>query len=471
MGLPRGLGGSTINFLIGRAEGAAVALIVVAPVLAGCQGGRDTGYQQMAIIAEPPAVTSLPVLCNFVSRAAAEPILGNGITGICLTSSWAGPAENRPGESVVEALHNGKAGWSDADVLWHVPVAAIWSTTKIRNLGDCDSDGVDDVLITDVTSKSEGPLPSGCGSLELRSGRDGKLLGATQASEPGKQSCCGDVASVQASASAKLIAIGLPAVTTDSSGGLVCMELRERKFEVRWRLGSLTCAQGFGEALSFIDDIDSDGWPDLVCGGAGDYLGQFKGKVTWLSGSDGTILSELAAPVEAAGFGRSVAVINDLNEDGIRDIAVGAPGAQATGNAGLSNGSLLILSGSGVEGVLRTVTGTGAGDGFGASVIPVNDYTADGVDEIAVLEVPFDPQHGRGALTIVDPTNGTKVLRVEMTSEDPRVLQLFTCGDIDDDGYIDIGIHSGLVDWMDGYLGDGISIVSGSGVEALLAAR
>lgn len=80
------------------------------------------------------------------------------------------------------------------------------------------------------------------------------------------------------------------------------------------------------------------------------------------------------APQAGAGFGESVAGIGDVNGDGVRDLAVGAPGADRA----------YILSGA-TRAVLRTIVDpNGIGHRFGFAVTNAGDVNGDGGDDLAV---------------------------------------------------------------------------------------
>ncbi len=82
----------------------------------------------------------------------------------------------------------------------------------------------------------------------------------------------------------------------------------------------------FGRAVAGDQDINGDGWPDLVVGGTGNLYGlDYYGEVRVYSGLDGSILHQIIGTQNGSELGRAVAIVGDVNQDGYADILVGAP--------------------------------------------------------------------------------------------------------------------------------------------------
>ena len=83
---------------------------------------------------------------------------------------------------------------------------------------------------------------------------------------------------------------------------------------------------GGGLAVCGAGDVDGDGVPDLAVGEPrSDVNGTDSGTLRSWSGADGALLHVVHGPEPGAAFAASVALIDDLDGDGRRDLAVGAP--------------------------------------------------------------------------------------------------------------------------------------------------
>ena len=146
----------------------------------------------------------------------------------------------------------------------------------------------------------------------------------------------------------------------------------------------------FGSSVSWISDIDSDGYDDFLVGEPnGDVLGvQNAGRMLVHSGRTGALIRSHTSPnlTSNGQFGAAVLGIGDINSDGTCDYLVGAPYEAST------KGRVYTFSGK--SGALIG-TSSGAADltYLGGALARIPDCTGDGVDEYAV---------GRGGPFAVD---------------------------------------------------------------------
>ena len=107
----------------------------------------------------------------------------------------------------------------------------------------------------------------------------------------------------------------------------------------------------FGAALAGGADIDGDGIPDIVVGAHffGYSLGARNGAVFVYSGADGSLIGEMFGEENFDQFGKSVALVGDVNLDGRNDILIGAfeygyPSAGAYPDSYLNTGKTYLFT-------------------------------------------------------------------------------------------------------------------------------
>ncbi|MHC4067831.1 MAG: MopE-related protein, partial [Planctomycetota bacterium] len=165
-----------------------------------------------------------------------------------------------------------------------------------------------------------------------------------------------------------------------------------------------------GTSVAGIGDVDFDGVADIAAGSQLDdnLLGFDTGSVLVFSGADGSLIRKMTAGSAQDNLGFSVLALDDVNGDGVRDIAAGAPGEDV---ATTNHGAVVIFSG--VDGsVLRTMTDplfAEASISLGFSLALMSDLTGDGIGEV-LAGAYFSDVNGTnsGSAFIFDPTNGTQ---------------------------------------------------------------
>jgi hypothetical protein len=129
-------------------------------------------------------------------------------------------------------------------------------------------------------------------------------------------------------------------------------------------------ASEFGSALVAMDDLEGDGVPEVAVGAPG-ALGD-KGRVTLHKGSTLAVLRTFVGTAAGDRFGAALALAGDLDGDGAHELLVGAPGGDA---GGLDSGAVSIVS-SATGLLLGTLPGVAAGDHFGTAVAGPGDVMA-----------------------------------------------------------------------------------------------
>lgn len=134
-----------------------------------------------------------------------------------------------------------------------------------------------------------------------------------------------------------------------------------------------------GHSVRPAGDLDRDGIEDILAGGRGATL--VAGAARVFSGATGAPLLTIRIGATSDGFGYAVANLGDVNEDGIPDLAVGAPFEDSLGN---DAGRVFVVSGADGSTVLHSFLGERASDNFGTSVAALGDVTGDGRAELIV---------------------------------------------------------------------------------------
>jgi hypothetical protein len=224
----------------------------------------------------------------------------------------------------------------------------------------------------------------------------------------------------------------------------------------------------FGQAVAVVEDVNSDGIPDLAVGAPyqdGDFVNsdagfgppQNVGKVFVLSGADLSILAhlndpefQLIQPQKFGGqFGSAVASAGDVNGDGKPDVLVGAPHhvVNLVDSKIFSSGRVFVMSGNS-DTVLLTLDPPAAEENAraGLSVAGLGDINSDGKPDFIVGSPGKDIGFGEGAKPDVgvayfySGANGSLIRTVSDPDQqaDARFgFSVANAGDVDGDGVAD----------------------------------
>lgn len=162
-----------------------------------------------------------------------------------------------------------------------------------------------------------------------------------------------------------------------------------------------TNGQQLGFAVASINDLSGDGKRDIVAGSPHDNSDTGKVEV-FRSVGTGSPLPMLAGANVGDLFGFSISIVGDLNNDGIDELIIGAPGANgARGNAKVFNGATF--------NVLCSVDGVAPNDELGTTVRGVGDQNGDGRPDFAIAAVGMNSDNGRVTIYSFTPGNSTCV--------------------------------------------------------------
>ena len=145
----------------------------------------------------------------------------------------------------------------------------------------------------------------------------------------------------------------------------------------------------FGYDIIGLDDVDGDGSGDMAIGAYGEDGpgGLFDaGRVYIVNGGTGGTIRILYSPnAEYSGyFGKAIAQIEDLDQDGIRDVLVGAPWEDSGDSPGMAGSAYVFSAGTGTC-IHSFKSYNEEWNGFfGMAVAGTRDIDGDGYGEIAV---------------------------------------------------------------------------------------
>ncbi len=306
-------------------------------------------------------------------------------------------------------------------------------------VGDLNGDGITEIVCTAPGWFNVGPGTTG--ACFLRDGATGAPM-RTHASP--------DASTVfqKAAAAGDIDSDGVPDYAaagwnTGSPGTVVVFSGADGS--VIHTLGGLTPNDQFGLGLSALDDVNADGFDDLLVGAPFHRIQNVpRGRVAVYSGADGAELWAAEGQAAHEALGQSCFSIDDADGDGIRDVAAGSPQMRPTlQNAG--PGFVQLLSGrdgAPIGGPIVSTSPTSVDFGSWIPSPPI-DINGDGVREIVIAD-QFDAALGAqtGKAFVLD--GATRALLREYTGS--SALQGLgatgSAGDLDGDGIDELIVTS-----------------------------
>ena len=328
----------------------------------------------------------------------------------------------------------------------------------VAGFGDFNGDGFDDVVFTQPTASDSGLVNNGrvtvlFGGNESFDSSAPVVLSGTQTSELFGSAIA--IGSFLGNGMTQLVLSSPGFDNTSRIGeqnhGRVSMyEWNQTQFDVVWN-ASGNNEDMLGADVSLIDDLNGDGYDDVIALQGNWSDGTSTGRLSVFEGSsDGLSLSHnITANTTGPFFGRSISSGGDLNGDGYGDVVVSNSGTEDSpvGYSAIEvfYGSADGLASSSDKSIQRLATG----QLFGTVVEMIDDINNDGMDELLVQE--FSP-------TGAPLYSGTVHMFMGNTSENfsetpdwtsqgegnERFGWMFApAGDVNDDGYADTFIGSG----------------------------
>lgn len=239
------------------------------------------------------------------------------------------------------------------------------SGVSVASGGDVDGDGIDDVVIT------------GDGVTRVRSGATGtQLWNAPFGSIDDKVLILGDI---NQDTFADVV-VASPKETVQGAIETGVIRLYSGKTGTLIALlygGGLN--QRFGTEIANAGDVNNDNRPDFLA--LSKLHIQGKPAVSVVAGVWNDVIQTIHAPIDASAYyGTALAGGADFNADGFDDIVVGDLGFGVGGS--FSNGRVIVYSGKTYL-PMMTLVGT-ANSQFGTSVACVDDFNNDGTRDFAV---------------------------------------------------------------------------------------
>lgn len=330
--------------------------------------------------------TELVQPCGWAGVAAVSDADGDG------ADDWVAAISGRSERRSTVELRSGRSGAP----IWaaEITVDARAFSVVAAELGDVDGDSVPDVLVGDPFGDQD-------------SDRDGTL----------------DFA--QRPAAELVVAPGRVLALSGKTGAIL------------WVALGRASGSGFGYAVGGGRDVSGDGVPDALVSRCDDSNAwrQPRGSALLLDGRDGSVLRELFdphAPADAAtsGFGTAVRWLDDINGDGVAEIAIGA--LHDASSAGW--GRVYVFCG-------RTSTLLWAhkhfGEGFGSALWPAGDFDRDGAGDLLVGM----PESSSGGAALLSACNRKRVRPLYGETSDWHFgTSGSSLGDVDHDGAADVAV-------------------------------
>jgi hypothetical protein len=292
--------------------------------------------------------------------------------------------------------------------------------SAVTGIGDVDGDGHSDYAIGAATEGAQHQ-----GSVRAYSGSTGaplwNRLGDHQNQNLGRTMRRGP--DLDGDGVTEVLASGMDQRVWVLSGatGVRVMELSDTNF-------------GFGEALEAAGDLNGDGVGDILVGAPVALLGgHFSGFVRILSGATGSELyPALLASAPIGRFGHALQRLGDYDGDGAHEVAVSSPWEGPAGHVRVYSprtGALI----ADLDGAHYGVSTSSTSASFGWSLALVGDVNGDGVQDLAIGAY-YDVASNQGSLIVVSTDDFRLLFRSVASGSANYGQSIAAAGDTNGDG-------------------------------------
>jgi FG-GAP repeat len=346
---------------------------------------------------------------------------------------------------------------------------------KVSFVGDINADGVPDYAVSATGYNLNNYAP---GKVYVYSGSNNQELRVVSGVESGSNFGAAITGNFDANgdgygdfAVGEILSDGVGAV--DSNGGAVRIYSGFNGQQISNYYG-LETGEHLGVAILAFPDQDNDSFKDLLISapdtnGAGVDRGSIRLYSGKASGLKGEIWRYTEGIESNARIGNALAIVGDLNQDGVPDIAVGANLANA---GGTQRGKVVFLSGK-TGAKIFELTGSENNAGFGTGLATISDIDNDGMPELAISE-PLVNGSGtaRGKIHVYS-LNGYRLLySIEGQENYLNLGAALAVADANQDGFLDLvaggerfaggGSERGAAFIFSGYSGMQLQIIAGT---------